>query len=210
MRRQVRTRSELIDLLADQRSALEASCRGYDRGEKWEAGRLATAVYNLVHDHNSIRSILSQLDVRGSMRFVSTGREVPPPNFQVVFATPALLGMSNRSGELEFVPRSSLDLPRPKDKLLQFENWWTKEDIFDTPGVTMSRRALVFTLRNEDGGSHVGDVTNPAYLRLKAGAGVSTQTASGASKALQGVFPTMRQVAWEVSQTLDMLGPIEA
>lgn len=36
--------------LSEQLSALRASCPGYDAGHQWEAKRIATALYTLLHD----------------------------------------------------------------------------------------------------------------------------------------------------------------
>lgn len=59
--KQKRPREELIGLLKGQRGALAASCKGFDAGEEWEAERLATTIFTLVHDGGPIFSLLGQL-----------------------------------------------------------------------------------------------------------------------------------------------------
>ncbi len=46
----VRTRAETKAALQDQLKMIAASCGAYDKGEKWEATRLAVSVYVVVHD----------------------------------------------------------------------------------------------------------------------------------------------------------------
>jgi hypothetical protein len=83
-----RPREEVLDALNQQREALIASCKSYDEGNRWEALRLATAVYIIVHDggRNS-KSILTQLGLRGSLRFVGSGIPCIPGKGRVHGAT---------------------------------------------------------------------------------------------------------------------------
>jgi hypothetical protein len=85
-----RPREELVHLLNGQMSALGVSSKGFDAGEEWEAERLATTVFNLVHDGGPIVSLLSQLEVKDSLKFLSSGRMpsgLPPADI----AFPSLL-----------------------------------------------------------------------------------------------------------------------
>jgi hypothetical protein len=126
----------------------------------------------------------------------------------VAFASPALVGLQGGPDGTSFVPQFQLSIKKPEPKLVQFETWWAKEDIYDSNGIELTRRRLVFALRHQDGGGHVGELTDPAYVRLKAGAGFSGNAADGSIRALQGTNPTMRQIAWEVTETLKQLGEI--
>jgi hypothetical protein len=206
-----RTRAELIQLLADQREALAASCEGYDNGKEWEAARLATTVFTLVHDGGAIRSLLTQLGLRASLRFVSTGRWQPPPGMfsSVAFASPALVTFHADAKGMRLVPQFQHSTDKPQPTKVQFEPWWSKEDIYDSGGMRLTRRRLVFSLRHQDGGGHVGELTDPAYVRLKAGAGLSGNASDGSQRELiEAANATMRQVAWEVTETLKDLGEV--
>ena len=208
-----RPRAELIQLLAEQRQALAASCDGYDRGNDWEAARLATTVYTLVHDGGSITSLLTQLGMRASLRFVSTGRYQPPPNMRISSSSPPLVGFRGDANGMKLVPRFSLagEGSAPPPQLIQFPTWWTKENVFHEPsgGAELTRRRLIFALRHQDGGSHIGELTDPSYVRLKAGAGFFGNAADGSPRAMiEAATATMRQVAWEVTETLKQLGEV--
>src|SRR5262245_34753110 len=99
-----RARSELIILIEEQRQALAASCQNFDRGNEWEAARLATCVFTLVHDGGPITSLLTQLGLRAPLRFVSTGRIKNERG--LVASTPPLLqiNLSSETG-VKFRPR---------------------------------------------------------------------------------------------------------
>jgi hypothetical protein len=86
------SKAELVQLLNEHRQALAASCEAYDGGHEWEAARLATTTFTLVHDRGAIRSLLTQLGLKASLRFVSSGRVVSVPGM-VVASTPPLLMM---------------------------------------------------------------------------------------------------------------------
>jgi hypothetical protein len=204
-----RPRAELIKLLAEQREALAASCESYDRGNEWEAARLATTVFTLVHDGGSISSLLTQLGLRGSLRFVSSGRDVSDAH--VVAASPPLVIFEMNMGKgARCIPL--LDHGAPSKVLsVQFPTWWAKEVIYkDHPnGVELTRKRLIFALRHQDGGGHVGALTDQAYVRFKAGGGWFGGSRGGPpGPMITAATATMRQVAWEISKTLEQLGEV--
>lgn len=169
---------------------------------------MAVTIFNLLHDGGSTKSLLTLLGLRASLRFVSTGRYEEPPGMTVTFRSPALLGIRGGQNGTQFIPQFQLTVNKPETKLVQFETWWIKEDIYDSAGVDLSRRRLVFALRHQDGGAHIGELTDPAYVQVKSGAGMSGVDSNGALRALQGVYPTMRQIAWEVTETLRQIDDV--
>jgi hypothetical protein len=163
-----REKGELLELLQEQRAALHASCEGFDRGDDWEAPRLATAIFTLVHDGGGIVSLLTQLGLRSSLRFLSSGRIVDKPN--LIALSPPLLKMSgDQLRGVRFEPRPG-DLAY-NHRRIQFESWWGKETIYKRDASALTRKRLVFALRHQDGGGHVGTITDPVYLELKKGGG---------------------------------------
>lgn len=200
-----RPRAELIAQLANQRKALGASAENYDRGEKWEAQRLATTVYTLVHDggRNS-QSILTQIGIRGSLRFISSGRPVDHRNL----ADEHPLVMMQIGGENSgYVPR--LGESSNENRNVQFDRWWTSDLIYRSREKTLSRRELVFALRDKEGGSHFDPQLNDdGYLAMTRDAtrGWYVTTDNGPSARLLGLeLASMRQVAWELIESLNTI-----
>jgi hypothetical protein len=132
---------------------------------------------------------------------------------RVSFSSPALTGFVGGSGGMRCVPRFALGKGEPP-ALVQFETWWTKEDIERShPTQTapeLTRKRLVFALRHQDGGSHIGALTDSAYVRLKAGSGMFGNSADGSPRAMiEAASAAMRQLAWEVTETLEQLGEVK-
>lgn len=97
-----RPRQELVRLLAEQRAALAASCEGFDKGNEWEAPRLANTIFTLLHDGGGITSLLTQLGLRASLRFLSSGRLNENPN--VIASTPPLVIAHFDQNGARFIP----------------------------------------------------------------------------------------------------------
>ncbi len=76
-----RSRAEVENALEVQRNAIMAYSVSYDAGARWEAIRLAVAVFVTVHDGGRReKSILTQLGIRGSLRFLASGHSSNPRN----------------------------------------------------------------------------------------------------------------------------------
>jgi hypothetical protein len=159
-----RSRAELLHMLKQQREALIASCKSYDEGNRWEALRIATAVYIIVHDgRGRSKSILTQLGLRGSLRFVGSGIPCIPGNL----APEAVLAQMRiwKDGKTEYVPW--LDKKAAPLRSLQFHEWWENEPVYRDADLSLTRRGLVFSLRNQEGGAHVdAGLTDPSYIRM--------------------------------------------
>jgi hypothetical protein len=212
-----RPRAELIKLLAEQREALASSCEGFDRGNQWEANRLATTIFTLVHDGGSTTSLLTQLGLLSQLRFMSSGRAIDQNDgkHKLISASPPMVMIRMTLGVgTNFIPRLGVTSASPEQTqvLVQFSEWWTKELIYKDHGreLALSRRRLIFALRHQDGGAHIGELTDPAYVRLKEGAGWFGSSAKGPAEPMRNALAaTTRQVAWEVTETLKQLGNLE-
>lgn len=197
-----RTRDELIDLYKRQVKALEASCLAFDKGDEWEAERLATTVFNLVHDGGAIVSLLSQLEVKDKLGWISSGR-MPTGLAPPAMSTPSLLMLrSDQSGQ-RFLPKLG-DGPPPLYRSMPFHDWWKKELIYqEEASGQLNRARLVLALRHQDGGGHIGALTDDVYVHLKQGAGWQVHHSDGKVERISNlVAASMRQVAWEVATTL--------
>jgi hypothetical protein len=203
-----RSRAELIQLLAEQRLALAASCESYDKGNDWEAARLATTIFTLVHDGGSINSVLTQLGVRGSLRFFSSGTEVNPKTLTA--SAPLVMFRAQLAATAKSKAVPLLDGGPPGlTRRTQFSTWWAQESIYKDGQSELTRRRLIFALRHQDGGGHVGELTDEAYVRLKTQAICLLQVNDEPDVPMYALTATMRQIAWELTKTLDDYGPIQ-
>jgi hypothetical protein len=199
-----RSREELVSLFKGQKKALEASSKNFDDGEEWEAERLATTVFNLLFDSKEIISLLTRLEVKDSLKFMSTSRMptgLPIPDL----AMPVLLTMrSDKTGQ-RFLPKRGGGPPLYRQ--VSFEDWWKNELIYqEKASGQLNRLRLVLALRHQDGGSHIGNLTDGVYVHLKKGAGWQLKHADGKIEPVANLIAcSMRQVAWEVMETLKQL-----
>jgi hypothetical protein len=179
-----RTKADLDRAFAIQGRYLRASCDAYDAGDKWEAIRLATVVFTLVHDHGNIHSILSQLGIKHKIIYMASGLDMPSAlNRGANRYTPLIEYERYRDRKKypdripEFLPISTFLAMRGQQPLLRelpFEDWWETDVIFFDGNLALTRKKLVFTLRNEEGGGHFSP-------EMRAGAGNLNKPISGVS-----------------------------
>jgi hypothetical protein len=197
-----RSKEELLTSLQVQLKAIDASCRAYDDGDKWEAIRLANSAYILLHDGGKkVRSILTQLGIRAPIRFVASGHPNHPGN-KVRELTLLMIQIGPEGAK--HIPR--LDQGPTPPRLVQFHTWWENEKIYRDPdGFFLNRRRLVWALRDQEGGAHLdAEVTDPAYIRLsrdRRRAFVAIENGNERPM-MEAELATMRQVAWELQRTL--------
>jgi hypothetical protein len=198
---------------------LAASCRAYDEGDPWEALRLATIVFTLVHDAGKQHSVLSQLyGVKNEVIWMSTARTIDPDKERGIFRslryTPLIefqkYDQKKHPGRVpEWLPISTwlkLRGQKPFLKELPFEDWWENDVIFldEEEAAVLTRKKLVLALRNQEGGSHFDpEVTNPHYLPLRKKLAIySFNHGHGIFFGLELV--TMRQIAEELIISLQI------
>ena len=206
-----KSREEIILELLEQQAALTASCDWFDAGHTWEAKRIATIIHVLVHDKGRTISLLTQVGLKSATRFLASG---PPCNPKNMLSDTPLVGWEMGSDGAKChplcgLPNSAALYPA---KWLPFTKWWEEAVLKDRSGLMLSRRNLVFSLRDQDGGSHVDEkLTDQAYTSFakQHGAGWWFQKAGSNPTAIgKDVHRyTMRQIAWEVMQTLQILIP---
>jgi hypothetical protein len=150
-----------------QRRHMQGSCKAYDAGEPYEALRLATIVHTLVHDGGKIRSILSQMNVKHKILFIASG-DIPAASLRASADrfTP-LIELDRPAFDFGFVPICTYYGRRGKHfamRELPFEDWWERDIIFFDDSNALTRKKLVFALRNQEGGSHYDrEVRDPNY-----------------------------------------------
>jgi hypothetical protein len=126
--------NEIVDAYYTQRKALAASCEAYDRGSKWEAARLATSVFMMVHDAGKNHSIVSQCGVgKSNWPWAATGPEINDADMSSVIGSSCLLELDRtQDGNLELIPLCTYqdrhDIPL-HFRFPQFDEWWERDII---------------------------------------------------------------------------------
>jgi len=142
---------------------LERSCSLYDMGNQEEAIRIATCIRVLVYDSKQSKSIslLTHLNARTINLFTSY-LEPPEGENGYVAMTAFAMGVINmgKGGEYGYGP--NLDDFSPSSAVLPVDEWWNQ--IVWSP--KLSRRDIVLTAANQDGGAHVDSKVDPKYKSL--------------------------------------------
>lgn len=191
------TQQELTSHLSDQLAFLEASSSSFDTGFDAEAKRLALTMRVLLHDTNNSHSLLQQLGKK-NIKFVDTALPFDPKNLSthggLVFV--AMNGPDTRYvAMLDDVPQLSH---------IDFDKWWDAPAFVDKDRNILTRRQLVLTAANQDGGGHVDPGIDEIYDKLVNNNSMNLSlTVAGVHRPLDGPErAAIRQIAHEVIKTL--------
>jgi hypothetical protein len=192
-----RTLAELQGELEDQLYFLEASALAYDQGQDREAKRLATTLRVLVHDTGSSRSLLTQLNMK-SQPFYDSALDYNADNW-AAHAGLTCVALDPHGSSPKILP--CLDSSAEKASWVKFDLWWNKIVVVDLERHSFSRRHLVLTLANKEGGAHVDPGIPEMYYLLTRGN--SLGWTNGHNVPVLGIaLASVRQIAHEALKTL--------
>ena len=191
---------ELESHLAEHMQFLRTSADAFDAGFDGEAKRIAVSIRVLVHDTVRSKSLLGQLG-RKNQKFIDSAFPVVPQNKSThsgLVVTTMAPGIGAR-----YVPFLD-EAPHGQLKEIDFESWWNASVFVDSSGRGLSRRDLVLTVANQDGGAHVDAALNAKYADLSRNNslgwmysdGTRTEPLGGPERA------ALRQIGHEVLKTL--------
>jgi len=197
---------ELKKHLAESLGFLKASCAAFDSGNHSEAKRLATTLRVLLHDTSKSKSLLGLLDLKGQLKFTNTVSPDVPGN---LLSYHGLVGLRMGSqGSSYWAPLGDGPPISCQQSPSSFTDWWEQIIINDRVGGVFSRKDLVLTLANRDGGAHVDPKLEPSYAGLTRANSIGWRISDGQTdQALTEIeLHSMRQIAYELLQTLSMAG----
>lgn len=212
---------DLAQQLARQLGFLVRSCRLYDEGYEDEAIRMATSLRVLFH-HTGIKPRESQsllfLLERQKPRMISTCEPDPHPTFVQTNLTDT--AMNPDQGLFRSIPRG---IPDGGGSLVSFDQWWDSEVVYAFTDESknqrkLTRRKLILTAANQDGGAHVDAKLDQTYDAVVRGMGsyLTLNPPGGAPSSRVGLgaahLAAIRQIALEVLASQDVIslcGPHE-
>lgn len=181
--------------LAEQIELLENSCANFDRGSEAEAKRLAVTLRVLFHDAGNSKSLLGQLDkLKGT--FVDTAKP-PVPGGLITHNSLAFIEVG---AEVRYIAM----LDRVEGRDVSFEEWWNGVIFVDEQQRKISRRYLVLTAANQDGGAHVDPELDEIYADLARNNSLGwTKADVGGEGPMSGPErAAIRQIAHEALQSI--------
>jgi len=192
-----RTEDDLQHQLAEQLGFLEKSANDFDQGEEAEAKRIAAALRILLHDTKNCKSLLGLLDMK-NMSFYDTSME-DESNIQTSHCSLVHVLLTSKP------PRYVALLDDTKYKKVDFDTWWNGIVFKDFDGYTISRKDLITTMADQNGGAHVDQSVNKDYSKLSKGDSLKRMYSKNGKHwfNMQGAeLATVRQIAHEVLKTL--------
>ncbi|MGH7121376.1 MAG: hypothetical protein ACREFP_20705 [Acetobacteraceae bacterium] len=195
----------------------------YDAGHCSDALAIAALVYLFCHDKGrNTRSLLSLARRKDTIGFRDTGVPMNPRNVLTEFPLALVQVTAGPEGEhFHYRPARDETLAIVGNKEARFSAWWEATVIRDRERRSFSRKNLTFFFRNKMGGAHVSEgydrldeMASAAFADLARSDPGAWIMRSGAVllRPEYGVqFATVRQIGWELEQTLrrhcgDLLG----
>lgn len=134
------------------------SAQLYDDGHEDEAFRLATSLRILLHDTPTSISLFKHTG-RTKERLLTSSRGIG--NWQDY--------LSHHLNPNSSEPVRMLPLLGDQFSELPIEDWWSTEPVFVHNGTPYTRKTIVLSAANKDGGAHVDARLQPYYETLLAG-----------------------------------------
>ncbi len=197
------------DQLKRQFDFLINSCKIFDNGDREEAIRIGTSIRVLLHDTKNSVSLLKHLNAKNILLFDSAP-DIPDTDDNgyecfVLFTMGVLnLGKDNFGYDPnleDFKPGSSPVLP--------VEQWWEKSVWKLSPECLLSRKRLVLSAANQDGGAHVDAHLNLNYEELsRYSFGTMSRTFGSQSQTIEVVnshLVSIRTIANEILKSPDLI-----
>jgi len=194
---------EFLDLLT-------VLCDSYDSLNKEVlALPISTAIRVLVHDKGRNISLLTHLGKK-DIEYLSTNHKAQNENVHLGLVRRINVGVKNGvGGEAKYWPLCNEKyFPMPASKSsLSFGEWWETEIIFSSSGSCLTRKDLVLSVAEKDGGAHYDSKVEQKYDAFRhAWSGGSTLVGieSGIERGYDNIpiYPAIRQIAYELLCTL--------
>lgn len=200
------TTDDLNRHLRDSIGFLNGSCAAFDAGLHGEAKRLATTIRLLLHDTKHSKSLLGQLGIKSSMKYITTATTYNPMN---LLGHHGLVGFRMGGGSASYsAPLGNGPPSRNAKASCDFDAWWNEVVIVDVGRGTFSRGELVLSVADTDGGAHVDPQLDAKYWAMTRDNSLGYEASIG-----EKVLPltdvelhSVRQIAFELLRSLTNQG----
>jgi hypothetical protein len=204
MAKYTQTREELLGHLKDQIAFMKQSASSYDNGFEDEAKRLAVVTRVLVHDTKNSTSLLTLLNKK-NIKFYDSSIPYYPENL-LSYNGLVMMRISTHEGGSYVAPLDDGPPTRSRTKKIPFDMWWKDMIVLkDQNGKTFTRKDLVLTVANKEGGTHIDPNLDQAYANLSRFHSMGWKFSKGGvaeNFKNSPVLPSIRQITHEVLKTL--------
>jgi hypothetical protein len=193
--------SDFSENLKTQLSFIARSCELYDQGYKEEALRIAVSLRVMFHDTTRSISLLKHLQRKESIHLISTFVSQKSMNDEygnVHWHTliPVMLTSQGVQAPINSWPTRSI---------LVLDDWWQEQIWLEGP-IALSRKDIILSAANQDGGAHVDANPNEKTKKVKQGpeAAVIINGRPLKGGMSNHHLPLIRQMAYEVLECKEL------
>ena len=147
-----------ISKLREHIGFIQRSCAAYDQGVEEEAIRISTSLRVIFHNKGRNKSLVSHLGLGDKSMLSSSQGHGDWKDYLAIE-----LNLSSPQ------PVRMLPLLGNKLKQLSMEDWWDTESVFVHDAQRYSRRKIILSVTDKDGGAHVDEELEKYYEYLCGG-----------------------------------------
>lgn len=171
---------------------LATSCEMFDKGDQEEAIRIATTLRVLLHDTKKSTSLLRSLDATDTRIITTCQTPFAPKGMSVAYDHVSMI--------TPYGVRAQLETSRVYgDQSIQE---WLDQPLIHWPPLHFTRKSIILTVANKDGGAHVDSSLPSDYERITTSGFGSFTFGSGETKRVVPVtnihLIALRQMAYEL------------
>ncbi|MCD9186303.1 MAG: hypothetical protein LUM44_07705 [Pyrinomonadaceae bacterium] len=194
---------DFTEQLRKQLRFLENSCTAYDGGMKDEAVRIAVSLRTIFHDTKKSTSLLKHINRYPTI--LSTCECIPPK--QEYWTNLTNWRLSAVEEFAVYVPK--LDTAH-SNNFVPYRQWWSGETVYLLGKLRVSRKDLVLSAANKDGGAHVDIKHDKDYETILNGVGWSMTMSNPDGTEAKSLFKNghlaaLRQMGYEVLNSHNLL-----
>jgi len=197
---------DLFNHLKEQIEFLQRSAKSFDVGYVSEGKRMALVIRVLLHNTSHSHSLLHLLG-KDKIKFYNTASNT---DNGTAMSTHRLIGLklSINKGKSETSYYAPLDNRNPNidvNRKIDFLQWWNGIVIIDKLSNKFSRKDIILSICNTDGGAHIDPKLNAVYAALSRfnSLGWKASDSKGKDRDLfNAELMTTRQICHEVLKTL--------
>jgi hypothetical protein len=195
------TQQDLERQLQEQIQLMELSASAFDSGYDAEAKRLAVSLRVLFHDTHKSHALLGLMNLK-NIKFFDSAIDYDPDNFLTQCGLIAIVMSTSPTSQKStyIAPLDSFEASR-----VDFDTWWNKIVFVDNMRRTLTRKELILSAADQDGGAHVDPTLDQPYADLSRSNSLAWMSSSTGQNWLPMDDPTraaIRQIAHEILKSL--------